>query len=205
MNAAWARVDVYSRFIIKNTPQRRTVWEITFPSVHYQFETLFSVHFTRLQVFFWLYNDLQISAVFVLTKWHYWSRRPGKSFLPVQNPCPCCRSWGIHPSPDLHPEGPCVHCQSGKSHTVHSICWVAPCCHTRRWYCYSTALASAACPDWWWRKSKKTIVQWVFSRSINCTPGCILLVFLAKKKRWVSKWTDLISSFLSDYWTLHLR
>ena len=161
--------------------------------------------FYQITGFFWLYNDLQISAVFVLTKWHYWSRRPGKSFLPVQNPCPCCRSWGIHPSPDLHPEGPCVHCQSGKSHTVHSICWDAPCCHTRRWYCYSTALASAACPDWWWRKYKKTIVQWVFSRSINCTPGCILLAFLAKKKRWVSKLTDLISSFLSDYWTLHLR
>ena len=51
MNAAWARVDVYSRFIIKNTAQRRTVLEITSPSVHYQFETLFSVHFTRLQVF----------------------------------------------------------------------------------------------------------------------------------------------------------
>lgn len=170
-----------------------TVWNLIFCA------------FYQITGFFWLYNDLQISAVFVLTKWHYWSRRPGKSFLPVQNPCPCCRSWGIHPSPDLHPEGPCVHCQSGKSHTVHSICWDAPCCHTRRWYCYSTALASAACPDWWWRKYKKTIVQWVFSRSINCTPGCILLVFLAKKKRGVSKWTDLISSFLSDYWTLHLR
>lgn len=102
--------------------------------------------------FFWLYNDLQICAVFFLTKRHYWSRRPGKSFLPVQNPCPCCRPWGIHPSPDLHPEGPCVHCQSGKSHTVHSICWDALCCHTRRWYCYSTASASAACPDWWWMK-----------------------------------------------------
>ena len=155
----------------------------------------------------WLYNDLQtdLCSIFFWKKGHHWSRRPGKSFLPVQNPCPCCRSWGIHPSPDLHPEGPCVHCQSGKSHTVHSVCWDALCCHTRRWYCYSTALASAACPDWWWRKYKKTIVQWVFSRSINRTPGCILLVFLAKKKRWVSKWTDLITSFLSDYWTLHLR
>ena len=137
---------------------------------------------------------------FFWTKRHYWSRRPGKSFLPVQNPCPCCRSWGIHPSPALHPEGPCVHCQSGKSYTVHSICWDALCCHTRRWYCYSTALASAACPDWRWRKyKKKTIVQWVFTRLINCTPGCILHVFLAKKKRLASKWTGLITSFLSDY------
>ena len=32
-----------------------------------------------------------------------------------------------------------------------------------------------------WRKYKKTIVQWVFSRLINCTHGCTLLVFLAKK------------------------
>lgn len=31
MNAAWARVDVYSTFIIKNTAQRRTVLEITSP------------------------------------------------------------------------------------------------------------------------------------------------------------------------------
>lgn len=47
--------------------------------------------------------------------------------------------------------------------------------------------------------TKKTIVQWVFSRLINCTPGCILHVFLAKKKRLASKWTGLITSFLSDY------
>ena len=181
MNAAWARVDVYSRFIIKNTAQRRTVLEITSPPSINSLKPYFLCILPDYR-FFWLYNDLQISAVFFLTKWHYWSRSPGKSFLPVQNPCPCCRSWGIHPSPDLHPEGPCVHYQSGKSHTVHSICWDALCCHTRRWYCYSTALASAACPDWWWRKYKKKIVQWVFSRSINCTPGCILLVFLAKKK-----------------------
>ena len=182
MNVAWARVDVYGRFIIKNTARRRTVLEITSPSVPHQFETLFSVHFTRLQGFFGFTTLYRFVQYFFLTKIHYWSRRPGKSFLPVQNPCPCCKSWGIHPSPDFHPEGPCVRCQSGKSHTVHSICWDALCYHTRRWYCYSMALASAACPDWWWRKFKKTIVQWLFSRLINCTPGCILLVFLAEKR-----------------------
>lgn len=68
MNVAWARVDVYGRFIIKNTARRRTVLEITSPSVPHQFETLFPVHFTRLQGFFWLYNALQICAVFFFDK-----------------------------------------------------------------------------------------------------------------------------------------
>ena len=67
MNAAWARVDVYSGFIIKNTAQRRTVLEITSPPSIISLKPYFLCILPDYR-FFWLYNDLQISAVFFLTK-----------------------------------------------------------------------------------------------------------------------------------------